>query len=413
MKKLFFLTLILSLFYSSLFSQSEFKKGFIITNNQDTIYGLIDNRGEIRNALSCHFKKQENDDITIYSPSDIIGYRFVDDKFYISKEVTIENEMSKKFLEYLMHGIVDLYVLTDISTTHYYIQKSGSNELVELKKYDVDLYEKDILVRKTKKEYIGVLKYLFSDVPNIAKKVEDTRLNRGSLINIAEDYHNQVCKDKECIVYKKELPKVNISIGIIAGFNYGNIKYDNTKSYKGNHKVIIIGQYDSYWEVFYTDFQRLKSPTIGAFIRIPFPYANRLSIQYEALFSSSTLKSYYDSYKVANHPYSIQYLTWHNNLNLRYEVLKRKIRPIIFLGGSVNKNFNNKYNGFDEKGINPFKFYDKDLFYSLFYGVGCSYKLKNNNEITVKATFNYDYSLIGYFKTNTTRFSIELPIKTF
>jgi hypothetical protein len=195
MNKLLLLTLSFSFFSSLLFSQSQLKHGFIITNNQDTIYGLLDNRGEIMNSISCHFKKQDKDEITIFTPSDIGGYRFIDDKFYVSKEVTIGSERSIKFLEYLMHGIFDLYVLSENFETHYFIQKDGSADLIELKQNVVDLYENNLWVRKTRKEYLGVLKYLFNDEPEIAKKVENVYLDRGSLINIAEEYHNRVCKD--------------------------------------------------------------------------------------------------------------------------------------------------------------------------------------------------------------------------
>jgi hypothetical protein len=42
------------------FSQSDYRKGFIITNKQDTIYGLIDYVSPSSNAQTCFFKRSES-----------------------------------------------------------------------------------------------------------------------------------------------------------------------------------------------------------------------------------------------------------------------------------------------------------------------------------------------------------------
>ena len=45
-------------------AQRDYREGYIITNQQDTIYGWIDYRGDIRNAKICSFKETETGQTT-------------------------------------------------------------------------------------------------------------------------------------------------------------------------------------------------------------------------------------------------------------------------------------------------------------------------------------------------------------
>ncbi len=69
MKRLIFCHLFV-FFVASIFCQSEFRKGFIISHGGDTTRGHIDYRGNIKNSQSCVFKS-ETGKVKIYSPLDL------------------------------------------------------------------------------------------------------------------------------------------------------------------------------------------------------------------------------------------------------------------------------------------------------------------------------------------------------
>jgi len=202
MKKTHVILIILLGIINPLFSQSDFRKGYIIKTDNDTIYGLIDYRGEKANSEKCCFKLKESDEVTNYAPTEILSYRFIDDKYYISKEVIINNTPEIKFLEFLVNGIVDLYYMRDLNGIHYFIEKSG-NGIIELKQTEYEVIVNNVRYIKTSKEYIGSLKHFLGDAPNLKNSINDISLSRRSLIKISENYHNQICKDNACIIYEK------------------------------------------------------------------------------------------------------------------------------------------------------------------------------------------------------------------
>ena len=68
-------------------SYYDFKNGYIITANQDTIYGYVNNNSYYDNSQFCEFKTSKNDSVIKYTPKELFGYRFIDGKFYISKKL--------------------------------------------------------------------------------------------------------------------------------------------------------------------------------------------------------------------------------------------------------------------------------------------------------------------------------------
>ncbi len=96
----------------------------------------------------------------IKAPGDIIAYRFIDGKYYISREVNNK----KVFLECLIKGKVNIYYLRDDYGNHYYIDKDNM-KLAELpyeegKKY---VNGKEVYYETTK--HLGLLYTYMHDAP--------------------------------------------------------------------------------------------------------------------------------------------------------------------------------------------------------------------------------------------------------
>ncbi len=199
-------------------AQQDFRPGYIITNSNDTVYGYLDYRGDIKNSKRCVFKKDLNAAPQIFLPFDIQAYRFTDSKFYVSKYVPAGKGEPEKalFVEYLVNGIIDLYFYRNANTNHYLLEKDG--QLYELSNNNRIIEKNGTQYIQESKDYIGVLKAALRDCPSLYPEIDQADFGDRSLIKIAEDYHNQVCEGEKCIVYKKQLPRVRFRAGLFVGY---------------------------------------------------------------------------------------------------------------------------------------------------------------------------------------------------
>lgn len=150
-------------------AQTNYLPGFIITQKGDSLSGLIDYRGSIRNANICSYKQNEESEPIKYKPGDIKAYGFVDGKYYVSKNVAIKQDSTTVFLEYLIDGIVDVYVYHDINSRFYFVEKEGAK--ITMLDTEAKIVERNgVKYLKKDTRYIGVLKNTFNKSPIIQKK---------------------------------------------------------------------------------------------------------------------------------------------------------------------------------------------------------------------------------------------------
>lgn len=205
-------TLIFLLSSVLLNAQTDFRPGYIIINSGDTIYGDIDYRGNSKMGEICKFKSSGNESI-IYTPNDIIAYRFIDGKYYVSKIVNGEY----LFLEYLIKGEVNLYYMRNGVDEIYYLDKQDTPTIEityeeGIKKID----NREVYYRSTK--HFGILTYYMQDAPQLQNQIKNIKKpKRENLIKLAEDYHNLICEDGQCIIYERVQPKVKVNIDFVGG----------------------------------------------------------------------------------------------------------------------------------------------------------------------------------------------------
>jgi hypothetical protein len=197
-------------------AQTDFRPGFIITNDQDTVYGNVDYRGDELMGTLCRFRT-DGKTITEYYPGDIEAYGFVEGKFYVARLL----ETKKAFLEYLISGQADIFYLRDETGDHYYIEKSGM-PLAEIPYKEEMRYVNSTPYLYASKTHIGLLSLYMQDAPDFQSEIANIgKPEHKNLIKLAEDYHKVVCKDKACIVYEKKMPLLSWTIEPF----WGLIKY--------------------------------------------------------------------------------------------------------------------------------------------------------------------------------------------
>ena len=224
------------------FAQTDnFKNGYIITNQCDTVFGQIDLRTNIINQSQCCFRTDEKAEYIIYKPFDIKSYYFIDDKvFYISKTIVIDDITLNTFIEFLVNGIMNLYYYeykTDKYSHGGYYQYQGLVKYYFFedetgKMYAVGKKPDEIVsynYTKSDNSYKNITEYIFKDVPEVLQRIKNLQFNQKSFIKITEDYHNAVCTDgQQCIIYQNPNPDkrgyIN-QISLFVGYNFYNFAY--------------------------------------------------------------------------------------------------------------------------------------------------------------------------------------------
>lgn len=304
-------------------ARSVFLKGYVIDNKNDTIWGLIKQDANISNTDKCIFKTRPEAEKQIYQPTDIKSYRIVDGKYYVSRLVMVNGKPQQIFLEYLVQGLVNIYLYANLEGIHYLVDK-GDGNLIELKN-TTSLSEKDgVTYSHDKKEYIGMLTYVFQDSPKTCEEATSKSLDCSSLIDLAVDYHKDMCAENKCIIYEKKADVIKLYFGLQLGVNYHSLtkgKADDTQLYFQN-----------------TQFNSFISPALGAFLEIKLPYVNneRLFARYDASLwqekhtGSNEYKSDYTSYKNQLEDNKFNLL---NSIQVKFDLNRNKLR--YFVEGGV------------------------------------------------------------------------------
>ena len=356
------------------FSQSNFQSGYYISLDNDTIQGLLHNRGEIGNFRSCIFKKDEHSKSLKFSAKEIQAYRFLNDKYYVSKTIKTSKGKETVFVEFLVNGISNLYFFRDPENFLYLIEDEEGN-LIELYNEEEIVYvEGKGEVSKNTYRHIRMLKMAFSDCMEIQPQVDNARLTHKSLINLTKNYHSFVCDDQECIVYEKMLPPFKIQFAPVIGYTASNLQFDND---------------------FYSNFTYDPNSNfmLGLQMNAILSRINeKIAIQLDLLYHKNnyygTYNDYYELYIDNN--------MLETSLMLKYMFPTGKVKPSLGIGFGYNFILDSDYTAVVENTPgNPQERNLNDIYMAttLVAGVvqlGCNYRVFKNREIF--SNFRYTYT---------------------
>lgn len=271
-------TLFTAIFFSAfslLSGQANLQPGYIIDLNRDTIQGLIDNTGEVKNSMICRYKAGEQSESVDYLPSEILGYNFTDGKYYVSKQVNIEGTEQMVFAECLVKGAASLYYIRNEDTELYFVEKEGTG-MVALTNERREEMVYGVMTSYHTYSYIEMLKVTFSDCPEIQPSLENAKLNHRSLVSITCKYNEYEGNGEPCITYEK-CSRVRFRIGPFIGFSTNRFK--------------VIGEHP--FDAF--DFKNSNDPVFGLLLDISSSrLGNHLSFQLGTEWSKSEYEAYYE-----------------------------------------------------------------------------------------------------------------------
>ncbi len=355
-------------------AQTDFRNGYYITLENDTINGLVDYRGEVRNSQTCVFKKNDDTEPMQFNPNDIMSYRFNDGKFYISKQINTGDEEKTVFLEFLVNGITNLYFYRDINNYTYFIEDKNGKLLALTNETITSNVDGKGEVQRNSNKYIGILRATFSDCKEIQPQINSVGLGHKSLINITKSYHNYVCDTEECIVYEKKVPSAKIRFAPVLKTGVANFHFD-----KG-----IFSNYTFDPELYFG---------AGFLMNTVFPGINeKLSFEAELNFN---LYNFHGFYEVQNGLIKESYDVYHDLLSLqptisvKYTFPTGKVRPTMAIGIYADI-----FAGNDQKVVTvkqhpdtvyTYESYETPLTNAVFGGfaqLGLNYELENHTFFT-------------------------------
>ncbi len=321
-------------------AQNNYRHGYIITNDNDTVYGWIDFRTDQQNFLRCSFKSSLDEvSVQTYLPSQIAGYRFIEEgKFYVSRTIHLENvTFNQVFLEFLLQGNKNLYYYNDEkSLVEYYLFEDESGNMIPISKKPDELLavlgdrerfshmDKATYVTIQDNKYKGVLTYLFKEQPELKKDIEQLPFRRAEMVELAKSYHDLTCEPgTECIIfendYKRRFAEVDFSL-------YGGVQYAmfSTRQVKVGFETVY--PVNSYF------------PVIGGQINLFAPRWTRfvglqMDLSLTGLSGTNDMTQEFKTYW-HHEKYSMRTLMFDGKLGVKFQYPKGRVRPTLEAGGN-------------------------------------------------------------------------------
>lgn len=298
--------------------QSVFRPGYVITNKNDTLHGLIDYKNETKSATTCVFKESEASVAKEFKPFTIEGYGFAGNKYYVSKNIKSAGEEIPLFLEYLVNGATDLYFYAKGSDLHYFIEKRNG-QMFELKNTQDSVYVNGQLYMHENKRYIGILRYAFADCQKILPAINRATLEQKYLISLVNKYNECTGGDEKSTIYKKQLPFVKLKFAPFVSFEHPQFQFN-----------------DSYHDRTISS-KSAVSPSFGFQTNAVFPrISDKFSLQASGEYSKNSF------YGTGTSPVTeaaeevfINITGIKGKLGLKYTYPSGKFRPTIMLGGNI------------------------------------------------------------------------------
>lgn len=226
----------LAMISMKLAAQVNPQKGYIITNDNDTIQGTIDYLTDEKNARACLFQKAGESEYKSLYPGDIKGYRLADDGiYYVSRMFTGEEKQVQLFAEFLLQGSVSLYLYYyDLETYFGFVDSDGKEVIIRNDKLNEDLstYNHKLQQRRQKMQEVN---RLMNQDNTIANRLWKMDLTSENLTRLVKQYDEEYCTEQgECVLFRYDKEKtttVSHRFYVGAGVSYasyGSPTYDNS-----------------------------------------------------------------------------------------------------------------------------------------------------------------------------------------
>ena len=235
MKRLFFVNLLLMAVVSSAMAQQAAEprnpvRGYVITNDNDTLWGTIDYLTGKENAEACHFQKDGETTYRIYRPGEILGYRLHEGGvYYVTRTLPVNGKDNTFFAEYLLKGGVSLYRHEDDKETLYYMV-DGKGKVATIREDDYEKYRKEDAAKRKRENLREAAEIMYIST-EATEDLWHRNITAANLVRTTRRYNEKYCQDAgDCVVFQYNSNKAsfyNPKLFAEMGFGKGKMKYDD------------------------------------------------------------------------------------------------------------------------------------------------------------------------------------------
>jgi hypothetical protein len=356
---------------------AQFKEGYIINNNDETIQGYINYEGSINNSDRCEFKLNREGEIKTYKPGEIKAFRFNDSKYFSTWELSVNNELKTIFIEWLIRGRASLLSYSrPVDGTRYFLLLENDS-LVELTNTMRSFNKDGKTYERRNQEYKNTLSFYFKDAPSLKPEIEVSAFKGESLIKITKDYHELTCKTGDCIVFEEKNRDMIFTWGISTDFV--------------NSKFILNS--DLQHEVF-------PSKSLGFGLALNIENLPAVSPKFTARFNLTIHSALFrydttDTWSLITDDRICKIMVARIPLRVTYKFTHKKLNPFLSLGAVVNLRFS--YKQYDQRLVdfitrsrpdNPYT--SKVNLFQFAVNAGAGFEYLVNPKFALNAGYEYE-----------------------
>lgn len=387
--------ILLFLSLGTTFAQKDYRAGYIITLEKDTIQGEVLFRSGKENYNSCTFKNGPQE--KVFKPDQILGYGIVEGYYYSS--VVLEGS----FVEVLVEGKLSLYH----SEKRYHVKKDTAVYHLQSDKELIKKDGKEGLIEQSR--WQGKLNYLTGDCLGSSEiDLQNLKLRDKSLTRLVVKYNE--CINSEYKEFNVNKSWVAIEIGLTIGLARSQLRPGFNSS----------ADINSYLDEVYNSID----PTFGVLFEISSPRsAERLAFQLETLYLESSFSSFVNvpGNPIRNFDVYINLSTLSIPMSFKYLFGSKGLRPFVQAGVNIDNHLDSSARLLSEEirdGIvitNPEEeaFVIKDTQFGYWAGAGLLKSFsKFQAGIGLRAYIMSPLDRTGLFEVNMNRIVLNLMLLT-
>ncbi len=175
-------TVLISIILFSIISvNAQFYEGYLITNDNDTIKGYLQNLSSSQSCIKVIFKEDPYaKEKQTYEPGTIKRYKFDDQYYQRFKALAPEDNQKPVFMK-------TLEGLGKAATLYEYVYKKGNSDQTD---YYIAKHNGDYML-VTKKSFKNELGVFLNDEPDIAKSIDDRKFKFDE-IDLLVSFYNRL-----------------------------------------------------------------------------------------------------------------------------------------------------------------------------------------------------------------------------
>lgn len=369
-------------------AQPWLSRGYIVTNQNDTLKGFISDRGNIGNAKACYFKPTKKSKTTRYLPNELKSYRFIDGKYYKSLQVIESDTQKTAFTEVLLESKVTLCKYWKNKEFRYYLLNEEGETIPLPDVYNTVTFSDypGLSHRVEIDSYKDSLRAAFSACGKLAPNIKELEYTGKDLIDITKQYIDCANSDHNVDVYEKDYSQSTISFGVFSGMKLSKIALLES-AITSNFSTAI---------------------PYGLFVNFPIPFINeRISFQTELMASRNEYNNGFANVPSIYKDITVRSAKISMPLMIRYKFGKKKLQPSIGIGKELAYIFNSEVKttpvsfDFEVPGSQEvFEYRQRGFFVhfsqrqSWFADLGLDYRISNKFSVYSNLRFQTNLNLI-------------------